>query len=485
MANLPTEVLDLIVSQVALEKRWDPKGKSFKKDLDTLRSLRLASRRLLQVASAYLFEDITLYFTEASHAKMMAISQHPGYRMCVRTVGISPKAIFGQLLDRDSFEQWIHKGRPLVMSGDHFEGYIRIPQHMTYLFKKEMAIDFHYSEYVSLYRKQEQRFGKAGSLLKTAISCFPRLEEVCPSVRTPPTTYTLASTDDAFVSDIWQNSACRYKYDLDHTVMILTAVFQGRSLATTQLNMGHFFYKLDTLVMDLQDPVACGQIQKLVADSKKIDLSIQTLDFPRLQQALKTGKCKEFLGLMKSLESLSCWTYELHGFTVIYPSMSDIFGDNTWQQLRRLEIGGIYTYASDLAKILKRHRFTLQKLVLLDVLLSRGSWRDVFVEIRGGAIQTVKVHHLGCGDDPEIFFEDTSLQHLDPLSTSHPLHAFLFRGASWIPYIDELLEFSDLDSDSDSEPGSNAGSESDSNSNLGLDSELTDSEAIDSEDGPE
>ena len=449
MANLSTELLDLIVSQVALPMWWDPKGKSFKKDLDTLRSLRLASRRLLEVASAYLFEDITLYFTEASHAKMMAISRHPAYRMCVQTVGISPKAIFGQLLDRDAFEQWIHKERPLVMSADHSEGYIRIPQRMTYLFNKVTAIDFHYSEYVSLYRKQEQLFGKAGSLLKTAISCFPRLKAVSSSVRTPPTTYSLACTDEAFVSDIWQDSACLYKYDLDHSVMILTAISQGRSLATTQLEMGHLFFKLDTLVMKIQDPVACGQIQKVVADSKKIDLNIRTLDFPGLQQALSTGKCKQLLGFMKSLESLSCWTYELHGSPVAYPSILDVFGDNTWQQLRRLEIGGICTCASDLAKILNRHRSTLHKLVLLDILLSQGSWEDVFVEVRGGAIQSVKVYHLGCGDDPEMFFEGTVLEHLDPISTSHPLHAFLFRGASWKPYMDELLEFPDSDSDLD------------------------------------
>ena len=481
MADLPMEVLDLIVSQVALEKSWEPKEKSFKKDLGTLRSLRLTNRRLLQVASAYLFEDITLYFTETSHTKMMAISQHPGYRMCVRTLGISPKAIFGQFLDRDSFVQWFHKARPLVMSADHSEGYIRMPQHMTYLLKKGMPIGFHHAEYVSLYKKQEQLFGKAGCLLKTAISCFPRLEEVSPSVRTPPTSYSVLSTDDAFISDIWQDSACLYKYDLDHAVMILTAVFQGRSLARTQLDMGQFFYKLDTLIMDLQDPVTCGQIEKLVAHSKKMELSIQTLDFPRLQQALNAGKCKEFLGLMKSLESLSCWTYELHGSPFAYPSISDIFGDNTWQQLRRLEIGGIRTHASDLAKILNRHRSTLQKLVLLDILLSQGSWQDVFVEIRGGAIQVVKVHHLGCGDDPELFFENTDLQHLDPISTSHPLYAFLFQGASWKPFWDQYLEFPDPDSNSDSEPGSNAGSESGSDSNLDSDPEPYDSVDIDTE----
>ena len=433
------------------------------------------------MASTYLFEDITLYFTEASHAKMMAISQHPDYRMCVRTVGISPKAIFGPLLDRDEFGQWIRNERPLVMSAGYSHGYMQIPKHMFYLFNEGMAIDFHYSEYVSLYRKQQQLSGKAGSLLKTAISCFPRLREVWPSVRPPLTTYCPPCTDEAFVSEIWQASACLYKYDLDHSVMILTAVSQGRSLATTQLEMGQFFYKLDTLVMGLQDAVAGGKIQKLVAGSKKIELSILTLDFPRLQQALDAGKCKEFLGLMKNLESVSCWLYELLGFPIAYPSISDIFGNNTWQQLRHLEIRGLYTYAGGLAKLINRHRSTLHNLLLQDILLSRGSWQEVFVEVRGSAIQTVKVHHLGCGDDLGEFFDHKILRHLDLISTSHPLHAFLFRGALWRLYIDVLLEFADPDSDLESESGSDAGSESESDSDLGLDSENTDSEAIDSE----
>lgn len=64
------------------------------------------------------------------------------------------------------------------------------------------VIDFHHAEYTSLYRKQEQLFVKAGDLLKTAIGCFSRLEQVESSVRTPPTAYSVPSTDDAFISDI-------------------------------------------------------------------------------------------------------------------------------------------------------------------------------------------------------------------------------------------------------------------------------------------
>ena len=480
MAALPTEVLNLIVLQVALDYIHEPEKKTFKKDLGTLRSLRLANKTLSLVASAYLFEEVTVFFTEASHAKMMAISQHPWYGKCVRSIGISPKAIFGEFLDRDAFGRWMHQERPLVITYDHAEGYFRTPLHLNLMMNKEMAelvIDLHYAEYVSLYKKQEELFGKAGSLLKTAIRCFPRLEEVAPSIRTPPTTYSVASANDALIRDSWQDSACLYKFDLDHAVMILAAVSQGRSLATTQLDIGRFFYSLDTLIMDVQDPIARGQIQKLVTDAKKIDLSVQTLDFPRLQQALTNGKCKEFLGAMKSLESLSCWAYKMDDSPLPHPSISDIFGDNTWHHLRRLEIGGVRTHASDLAKILIHHRSTLQKLVLLDILLSQGSWRDVFVEVREGAIQTVKIHHLGCGDDPEFFF-DTELQHLDPISTSHPLYAFLFRGASWTPRVDELLEYSE-------DSGSDSGSESASNSIGDSEMELTDTENVDPEDGHE
>ena len=449
MATLAPELLHLIVSQVARSDVYDPKQGELKKDLGTLRSLRLASRKLSEVASEYLFEEITLYFTEASHAKMMAIAQHPTYCTYVRTLGISPKAIFGPFLDRAAFGEWIHRARPLVLD-DVSAGYFHVPQRMAYLYAKVACVmDFHHTEYTLLYNKQEDLFLKAGDLLKIAIGRFSRLERVEPSVRTPPTAYAVPSTDDAFISDSWQDSVCLDQYDLDHAVLILTAVSQGRSLAGTQTDVSEFFTKMDTMVMDVRDPVAAGQIRSLVADTKKLNFSIQTSHFVGLEQLLNTGKCASFLGLMKDLESLKCstWGERYHPVPMPFPRISDIFRDNSWRNLRHLELGRFFTTASELEKLFSSHRSTLQEICLQHILLYRGSWRDVFIQLRRSALSNIMLHHLGSGDHVDLFFGDIDEVDLDPLSSSHPIHAFLFRGASWVPYMDDVLEDSDADSD--------------------------------------
>ena len=242
----------------------------------------------------------------------MAIAQHPTYSTCVRTIGIAPKAIFGPYLDRIEFGNWFRHERSLVMGDGYFEGCFMKPHRMAYLRTGHPSvIDFHHAEYKSLYRKQKDLFAKAGDLLKMAIGCFSRLERVESSVRTGPTAYRVPSTDDAFISDIWQRSACLHKYDLKHSTMILTAVSQGRSLAATQIDISQIFYKMDTMVMFARGPVARGQIQDLIADVKDLKLSIQTSDFTLLKTLLNKGLCAKFLGSMKKLESLACSTFEL------------------------------------------------------------------------------------------------------------------------------------------------------------------------------
>ena len=478
MASVPPELLHLIVSQAALSYVYCPKKGEVKKDLGTLRSLRLANRKLSKVASEYLFEELTLYSTEASHAKMMAVAQHPTYSAYVRSIGISQKAIFGPFLDRYAFGQWFHQARPLVMCDGLPKGYFYVPHRMAYLPTKEArVIDFHHAEYTSLYKKQEQLFGKAGDLLKTAIGCFSHLELVEPSVRTPRTTYPVPSTDDAFISDLWQDSACFYEYDLEHSAMILTALYQGKSLAATQINISELFYKMDTMVMDLPDPVASGEIQKLVADAKKVNLSIQTSDYAGLQKLLNTSKCEKFLGLMKNLESLACSTYELQGSPLPYPLLFDIFGHNTWEHLHCLDLGRFRTPAIKLAKLLGRHSSTLEKLTLQHILLSQGSWLDIFIKVRHGALRVVQLHHLGCGNETDEFFDDVDALELRPIPSSHPLFAFLFREASWVPYMEKVLEGSQLDSE-----GSRSDSQGSRPDSEGSRPDATDWEDMDSED---
>lgn len=442
MPTLAKELLHLIVSQVALDYVYYPDEKCVRKDLGTLRSLRLANKDLCDVASEYLFEEVTLYFTEASHAKMTAIAQHPTYSTCVRTIGIAPKAIFGPFLNRNEFGKWFQHERSLVTGPGYSEGCFMKPHRMAYLRTGEPSvIDFHHAKYASLYKKQEHLFAKVGDLLKTAIGCFSRLEQVETSVRTPPTAYRTPSTDDAFISDIWQRSACLHKYDLEHSVKILTAVSQGRSLAATQLDISQIFYKMDIMVMDVREPIARGQIRGLFADVKNLKLSIQTFNTTGLQRLLNTGKCAKFLASMKKLESFACSSFELEYSPHPYPTIPIIFGNNTWQHLRCLELSRFHTFATNLSKLLHRHKSTLQELALQHVLLRKGSWHEVFVKLQGTAIEIVKVHHLGCGMLPHNFFEDIDENDfMSPITASHPLSKFLFDGAPWVTHMEDVLE---------------------------------------------
>lgn len=231
--------------------------------------------------------------------------------------------------------------------------------------------------------------------------------------------------------------------------MILTAVSQGRSLAPTQIGISQIFYKMDTMVMDARDPVTFGQIQRLAADVEDINLSIQTSDFAGPRKLFNTGKCEKFLGSMKRLESLACSTIKLNHSPLPYPTLSNIFGNKTWKHLRRLELCRFYTFASNLSKLLSRHKSTVKELALQHILLRRGSWHDVFVKLRGSTIETVKVHHLGFKDSPHTFFEDVQEHDLSPIPSSHPLYAFLFQGASWSSSIDliEGLEYDPWEDD--------------------------------------
>lgn len=229
--------------------------------------------------------------------------------------------------------------------------------------------------------------------------------------------------------------------------MILIAVSQDRSIAATQPDISQIFYKMDTMIMNLCDPVASGQIEGLIADAKSFNLCVQTSNGAGLRKLLKTGKYKRFLGLMRNLELLSCSTFEFQNSPLPDPSISDIFGGNTWPHLRCLELGLFFVTANILSKLLSRHRSTLQKLTLQHILLSSGSWHDVFVKLREGALSTVEVHHLGKRDSPHEFFADIDELCLSPITSSHPLHLFLFQGASWVPDMDVVLEGIESDSE--------------------------------------
>lgn len=458
MATLPPELLRLIVSQVALSYLYYPDTNQYKKDLGTLRALRLANYSLSSLASCHLFEEVTVYFTEASHAKMMAIARHPTYSLCVRSLLIGPRAIFGPYLDRDDFGLWVDDARPLAEKKGSSVGWLSLgpPRKECVHMKEAQVIDFHHAEYTSFYEKQEQLLKNAGDYLKTAIIRFSCLEEVGPSTRTPRMACSVPSTDDHFMAEQLLNPVSLNVYDVDHAAIILRAVSLGQDVARTSIDIGRMFSVMDTMIINR--PNLRKHIEILVPNVRNLEFSLKTFEPSEWRQFFVKGRCRSFLSSMTMLDSLRCSTFGHGDGTALFPTIPHIFGDNTWQNLSRLELSRFYTNAGELSSLLGRHRSTLQTLILQHIKLLHGSWLNVFITLRGAALGVVKVYHLTedyhltraydttgayaptWAYDPRYFSDDIVELHFDQIASSDSLDAFLFRGGSWGSHMNRELE---------------------------------------------
>ena len=265
MATLPPELLCLITSQVTVDFVYYPEYRFGRHDMGTIRSLRLASRAFSVFASERLFAEVVLFFTESSHAKMTAIAQHPIYSKHVRSLKICPKPIFGPLLNRDEFGRWLRNQRSLVDRNGWFLA--RVPPAERPHISASMA-DYHHGQYSSLYQEQERLFANAGSLLLTAVSRFSRLENVKAGPSTHLSPYSVPPLWDVRVRDGWQDAACHYQLDLDHSIMVLKALSQGQAMAGSRLDISEMFHLLNARIMDLPESETSAQIEELVTNLK-------------------------------------------------------------------------------------------------------------------------------------------------------------------------------------------------------------------------
>lgn len=448
MAKLPPELLCLITSQVTFDFVQNPEHRRGRHDMGTLRSLRLASQTLSVFASERLFAEVVLFFTEASHAKMTAIAQHPIYSKYVRSLIICPKPISGPLLSRYEFRSWLRAERSLVDVAGVFHDRVR-PADRGHI--STTVADYHYGQYSSLYEEQERLLSNAGSLLLTAVSRFSSLEKVKAGPCTHLTPYSVSSLLDVRLRDGWQDGMGIYQLDLDHSIMVLKALCQGQTMAGSPLDIGEMFHLINAMIMDLPESEISTQIEELVTNVKTLPIWINTFDQHGFQDLLDRGRCARFLGLMTKLESLSISTSHATTTPFDFLNVSQVFGDNTWPHLRRLELGAFWASTSELSNLFRRHRSTLEILVLRDVLLGSESWYQVFADLRGGALRVFSCRHLGCGGNDPYFYDNADDPEFIPMPETHPLLTFLFRGGPWVKEMDELLEGEDSEAEESEE----------------------------------
>ena len=308
--------------------------------------------------------------------------------------------------------------------------------------------DYHYAQYVSLHIEQQQLFANAGSLLLTAVSRFSRIEKVKAGPSAGTTPYSIPFDWDVRIRDGWQDGMRLYQIDLEHSIMVLTALYRAQTMAGSPPDISGMFHLVNAMIMDLPKSENSLQIEKLITDVKALPIWINTFETHGFLDLLEKGRCARFLGLMKNLESLSISISHVTMTPFICLEVPQIFSDTTWPHLRRLELGGFYATTTELSNLFRRHKSTLDILVLTDVLIDSESWYQVFADLRRGFRGDISVYHLGCGHYDPDFFEDATDPTFNPMPETHPLLTFLFKGGPWVEGMDELLECGE-DSSSD------------------------------------
>ena len=351
-------------------------------------------------------------------------------------------------MNRDEFGSWLRAERSLV----EFDGwFLECEQPAKQPHISATVADYHYGQYSSLYEEQERLFSKAGNVLLTAVSRSSRLERVKAGPCTHLTPYSVPSLLDVRVRDGWQDGMGLYQLDLDHSIMVLTALSQGQTMAGSRLDISKMFHLFDAMIMGLPGSANSAQIENFIPDVKSLPISINTFDRHGFQDLLESGACANFLGLMTNLESLFVSTSHVTTTAFSFLEVSQIFGDKTWPHLRHLELDGFWASASELSNLFRRHKSTLDILVLRNVLLDSGSWYQVLADLRGGALRDISVGHLRRGGFDLDFHDYSDDPEFIPLPEAHPLLTFLFKGGPWVKEMDDLLEGDDLETEDSEE----------------------------------
>ncbi|MCJ1452246.1 hypothetical protein MMC28_002588 [Mycoblastus sanguinarius] len=402
MNRLPVELLRIVLSElirndepIDIENFHPEESQIF----STLKSLRLCTRKLAIVTAEYIYEEVHLYFTETSHAKMVAIANHPIYNSHDHQLRIMPKEISGPLLTKEEFGLWL-RGKRMLISGQNLTyinggRYLDIPKSIKL---SEKVVDRHYEQYNMLSGQQKKLFPRAESSLQAAVGRFLNLKEAVSGLYWPqrPTLYKRPTNPDENIMWTWKRDGCLEKFDMDQSTMILRTLERGQSQSGAHIDVAGLFDEFDTRMMDLPDPNDRAHVQRLMADAKRFDLMLNTFHLIELRKLLNAGKCAKFLGAMTKLETLNCSTYQ--HFVEPPPKFPDVFGNFTWPRLTHLELGRFFVWGDELTGLLHRHKTTMTFLSLRDILLHRTcSWYGVLIDLKGGALQEIELYHLGYG----------------------------------------------------------------------------------------
>lgn len=416
--------------------------------LATLKSLRLCNKKLAVTTAEFVFEEVVLHFTEKSHARLDAVSQHP-YRNHVRVLQIVPKFISGPLLLKKGFGRWLRGQRTLMDNGlisyanQDYPGPLIMPGCVKISRK---AIDFHYKEYVSLHVRQQELFATAEGILQAAIGRLPQLKRVesglywdwsrrrpdisADDFESSPGWFWQfqrpdVSPKDDTIDNVWKAGACQTNFDMDQGMMILRAIANGRATSGAQIDAGPLFRDLNIMVTQIADPKEKALVNTLMADTKHFNYYLKLAELDEIQKTMSSGGIVSFLQTLTNLESLRFRS----AFLGTEDRINGAFGTSiTWPRLTHLSIQWVDVIDfGGLAALIYRHRGSLRQLTLYDVYYDYKHRCNLYAGLRTGALDKIRIWNLRAGA------AEQGLPDMDSYGWARSGSPHVFSGGAWSP----------------------------------------------------
>lgn len=426
MDRLPPEILHLILQ--ALSKIEETRYDSAVSIMD-IKALRLSCRTFADLGPEYLFHNVWLYMEEDSFAKLQALTKHRNYGRMVRVLKIFPNLLSGVLLVKEDYEKCV-KG--ITFTGDSREKWGFDTDGRRELSQEQLDAGF--LEYTQIYEHQVQVRTNADNLLHHALAAFAGLKSItigfvdeviedavcfdrCNKIQDIARKTLMANGCDGWKSGL---------YDREDAIMILTAIALSER-KELDLDLTNDYGSFDTTLFDNHSNTL-ENIKKALVSLKSLLLDLRGVSPVHLLEVIDTGSFANFLEYAANLEYLHL-ANKPETALILFET---IFCTAHWSSLKTFGLHGLMVNGNDLNGFFDRHSATLEKIHLSRMLLTSGSWKQVFAGMQGKqALKSFGTGNLfvgNVGSEQEVLsipWDDAAHDDL--------LNAFIFGGEEWSP----------------------------------------------------
>lgn len=366
MNCLPPEILHLIASLL---------------NIDDACNLRLVNKAWAAVAGAYILPEVTFQYHEQGLARLRSIAGHPILSRHVKSLGYIAKRYettpvsYAEFVSDVKKNHWVKKLDP--------EGFAHLPP---------IVPSEEFPQHYELYKQTVAAQGvleesQADALCLTSV--LPRLTNL--------QQITMSTGNEYYRGFEKKTQACNNGcIRMPHhegdplgvaTLEVLLNAVASQELAVPELRAGMFHWRFFE-----KSPEELSRLFKPFKDATYVDLSLcmdtdddfndVTGEMESCRACLQSGAVADVLQSMPRLELLS--------FAIFPPgprnravSLSHVITPNcVWSNLTTVDLDSVDCERSELWSFLVLHKDTLRSLCLKDILLTKGSWKQLLPDMR-------------------------------------------------------------------------------------------------------